>query len=130
MHFIGPVAEERLQDICEHLAVQFEPFTLTLDTPRQWSGGLMVLCPAIVPNGLVRLHTMLGHALERLSLPVSQREFSPHITLARSCKDMEVPTTCASINWSVSSYALAVSTGDADRRYELISRYPALKTGA
>lgn len=123
LHFIGSVPVDRLAQIRSALRVPFEPFTLTLDTPRQWPGGLAVLCPSETPGALADLHERLGEVLHDLQLPVSPRQLVAHVTLGRRCDRMAVPPSCPPVVWRVDSYALIQSTGDARERYVLLERY-------
>ncbi len=123
LHFIGAVPEAQLLDIQKCLHVPFEPFTLSLDAPRTWPGGLLVLCPATLPAALLNLHKDLSRALQALKLPVTERDFAPHVTLARRCEGMTVPQRCRPVLWRIEEYALTVSTGHPEQRYERIARY-------
>lgn len=123
LHFIGSVAKERLPEISQSVHILFEPFTLTLDTPHLWHGGLVVLCPTTIPEAMVRLHKGLAQVLHDLNLPMRDHALAPHVTLARHCQGMEVPVSCPPIRWQVEDYALVVSTGNAHQRYEVFSRY-------
>lgn len=125
LHFIGGVPESRLPEIRSALRVPFDPFTLTLDTPRRWPGGLAVLCASETPAALVALHDRLADPLHRLALPVSDRRLVPHVTLARRSEGIILPESCTPITWKSRAYSLVVSTGDTRQRYVQIERYAA-----
>jgi len=125
LHFIGGVSGEKIDEIRNALRVPFDPFTLTLDTPQRWPGGLAILCPSLIPGALIGLHQRLGQPLREHRLPVSERPLAPHVTLARRCHHIEMPAVCAPIDWLVQDYALVLSTGDARQRYVLLETYGA-----
>ena len=125
LHFIGGVSGEKIDKIRTALRVPFDPFTLTLDTPQRWPGGLAVLCPSIIPDALIVLHQRLRQPLRNHDLPVSERALAPHVTLARRCDRIEMPADCQPIIWPVQGYALVLSTGDIRQRYVLLESYGA-----
>ena len=129
LHFIGGVSHEKIDDIRQALRVAFEPFTLSLDTPQQWPGGLAVLCPSTIPNALTELHQRLRQPLRKLHLPLSERPLVPHVTLARRCDHIGMPAVCPPIAWLVECYALVLSTGDVRQRYVPLETYSACSGG-
>ena len=127
LHFIGGVTSERIDEVRDALHVPFEPFTVRLDTPQHWPGGLAVLCPGAIPDALSTLHQRLGQPLREHHLPVSARVLAPHVTLARRCNRIEMPAVCPPIAWHVREYALVLSTGDVRQRYVLLQTYDACR---
>ncbi len=123
LHFIGNVFAERVPDIAAGVGVPLEPFELVLDQPQLWPQGLAVLCASEVPAALQALHDRLGRALRGLNQAVDGRPYQPHLTLARRADAAIPPSACAPIVWSVRSFALVVSTGRTDQRYEVLRQY-------
>lgn len=123
LHYIGPVAADRVPHIAAHVGVPFQPFELVLDQPRLWPRGLAVLGATALPPSLQTLHERLGHALRGLELPVESRPFQAHVTLARRADAAVPPEAAAPVVWRVRSYALVVSTGDREQRYRVIGQY-------
>ena len=124
LHFLGSVATERLPDLVEAIDLPLESCDLLLDRPQLWPRGLAVLCAMQVPPALLDLHRRLADALAGLDLPVEQRTYRPHVTLARNAGDATTPVDGPVVAWPVRDFALVVSTGRPDRRYEVIGRYP------
>lgn len=120
LHFIGNVDADRVKDIAASADVPFQPFELILDQPRLWPHGLAVLCATEVPMPLLALHDQLGHVLRQLGLPVETRPYEPHVTLARRAGAATPPTVSAPVVWRVRRFALVVSTGDREHRYQVI----------
>ena len=90
LHFLGALPRQRLPALVEGLRVPFAPFDLALRRCERWPRGTLV-------------------ALRRLDLPVEQRAFRPHVTLARRY-DGPVPAPLASpVRWHVTRYALVES---------------------
>lgn len=123
LHFIGHVASDRLHEVAVSMDIAVEPFTLVLDQPELWQPGLAVLCASRWPPGLHMLHERLGVALKGLGLAIDARPYRPHVTLARRAKAAVPPPVSPSVAWNVSSFALVVSTGEKDRRFQVIRRY-------
>lgn len=121
LHFIGPVARERLPEVVAGLAVPCPPFELAFGTPALWPHGLAVLQPAAPPPALQALHERLADALRALALPVEARAFKPHVTFARRAHGAARPPAGAPLRWPVDGYALVES----DRGYRVLERYAA-----
>ncbi len=127
LHFLGSVAADRIPAVAEALEVRCEPFELVLDQPRLWPGGLAVVEAAVVPAPLEALHAALAQSLVRLDLPVEQRRFRPHVTLARHAAGAVPPKQTVPIVWPARGYGLGVSTGRPEQRYAVLREYPAVR---
>ncbi len=109
LHFLGAVPRQQLPTLVEGLRVPFAPFDLALRRCERWPRGMLVALPDEPPPALADLHAALGAALRRLGLPVEQRAFRPHVTLARRY-DGPVPAPLANpVRWHVTRYALVES---------------------
>jgi len=124
LHFIGDVAADRVEGIAASADVPFQPFELVLAQPGLWPHGLAVLRATEVPVPLQALYDRLGQELRALDLAVETRSYQPHATLARHADAAMPPTASAPVVWRVQSFALVVSTGDRNQRYQLIRQYP------
>lgn len=109
VHFIGPVATERLPELAQALSVPVPRFDLVFDRVERWPRGLAVLCPSALPDALAALHAQLQAALQRQALPVEQRAYRPHLTLARKAAGALAPAATPALRWSVRGYALVQS---------------------
>lgn len=109
LHFLGALPRKQLPALAEGLHVPFAPFELALRRCALWPRGMLVALPDEPPPALADLHAALGAALQRLGLPLEQRPFRPHVTLARRC-DGPVPAPLANpVRWHVTRYALVES---------------------
>lgn len=124
LHFIGNVPAERVATLQQTLRVAAEPFELTLARPHVWNGGggMAVLEPVQVPPGLLRLHAALGRALDNAGLPVEERTYRPHVTLARRARGARPPADPAPIRWQTDGRYLLVRTA-AGGRYEPVQAF-------
>jgi 2'-5' RNA ligase len=125
LHYIGSVAADRVPAVAEALEVRCEPFELVLDRPRTWPRGLAVVEAATIPVPLTALHEALAQSLRRLALPVEERRFRPHVTLARHAGDARPPLDPDPIGWPAHGYRLVVSTGRPEQRYANLREYRA-----
>ena len=123
LHFLGNVPSDRLEQVRAGLAVKCSRFELTFDQPEIWHRGLAVLCPSKVPDALLELHANLAQAIGLLGLPVEERVFRPHLTLARQAMGSLPPKDARPVHWQIDSYVLACSTGDVAQRYRGLREY-------
>ena len=128
LHFIGSVDLPGLPALADAVDLPMEPFDLLLDTPRSWPRGLAVLEAARLPAALSRLHRRLGESLQRLGLPVEERTYRPHVTFARRAAGAVGPKEAAPVKWAARSFALVVSTGNRQQRYQVLREYPRAAT--
>lgn len=122
LHFIGGVPADRLAPIVAGLDVPCGRIVLMLDHAETWRGGLVVLAPTTVPPELTALQARLVAPLQRLGLPVEDRPYRPHVTLARHAAGAELATPPPPVRWQAQGYVLAASAGGA---YTVLRRYPA-----
>lgn len=120
LHFIGATPEARVPDLVRGLALPMRPFELTLDRAEVWPRGLAVLRPATPPPPLQDLHAQLREALQRMALPVQDRAFRPHVTLARKAAGAVPPIEPPALRWRVCGYVLVQSRGG----YHGLAHYP------
>lgn len=126
LHFLGPVAAERVPEVREALATaaaDFAPFELRFGEARLWPHGLAVLGPRPGDAGLQPLahwHARLAEMLRQLQLPVEARPFRPHVTLARRAAGALPPPRSPRFGWAVRGCALVQSADG----YRVLQRYP------
>jgi 2'-5' RNA ligase len=123
LHFLGNIPRVRVPELAQGLAVPFAPFELEFGHPELWHGGIAVLAPDVVPAPLLALHGALGAALERLAVPLEQRVYRPHVTLARRAGPMQEPIGGPPIRWQVDGYALMESKVGEGADYGVVQAY-------
>jgi 2'-5' RNA ligase len=123
LHFLGNVPARRLPAVREGLQAPFEPFALEFGWPDVWPNGVAVLRPALMPACLLRLHQALARRVADLALPLDDRPFQPHFTLARRAAGAQPPPHGPRLRWEADhGYVLALSLpGGAG--YEVIERF-------
>jgi RNA 2',3'-cyclic 3'-phosphodiesterase len=124
LHFLGDVAADRLAELAQCLKVPFDPFALELEAGELWPNGVAVLLAARQPPALTRLHTQLAQAVRRLGLPVEERPYRPHVTLARRAWGASRPTEPADLPWKVDSGYVLVHSLPGGAGYEILQRFP------
>jgi 2'-5' RNA ligase len=99
-------------------------FDLTLDAAGIWpESRILWLAPEAPPAALLELEAELGEALAAHGFRLEERDYRPHVTLARRARVVDVPV--AAVNWPVSDLAL-VESFPAGRgvHYEVLERWP------
>ena len=119
VHFIGSVPVDQVEPLASALAVPTGRYQLELEQIEVWRGGIAVLTPARVPQSLVDLHGRLGQVLAREGIPLDERPYRPHVTLARRA-DIRPDRLTRPITWRSSGYVLVLSSGGA---YTPLRRY-------
>lgn len=127
MHFLGDVADDRLEALEAGLSqVVTPPFTLPLLRGELWGNGIAALRPGRL-RALQQLHAALGAALEALGLPLEQRAWRPHVTLARDARGSLAPPPSPPLAWPVDGFALVWSRPLPTPGYEVLRQWPALR---
>ena len=122
LHFLGPVATDRLPLLRDALQVPFRPFVLRLTGQAIWPRGMAVLLAEPEP-ALLDLHQRLTQALRGIQQPVDGRPYAPHVTLARHATGVVPPAMATPVRWRVHSYALVSSVPGVG--YRNLQRYRA-----
>jgi 2'-5' RNA ligase len=125
LHFLGPVALDRLEalrtDLSQEAAVT--PFALDFGRAELWPQGIAVVCPLATPPSLAALHARLAQRLRGLALPVDERPFKPHVTMARKAGHAALPPGGPALSWQVlNGFALVQSTS-AGQDYTVLKRF-------
>lgn len=120
LHFLGDVAAERLPQLARSLRVPWEPFELTLGRGEVWPNGVAVLRPESDPPPLFQLHAALRHELVALDLPVDERPYRPHLTLARRAHGAKAPTRALALRWPIDAGYVLVRSLPGAGGYEVI----------
>jgi 2'-5' RNA ligase len=120
LHFIGDVPAERIGELADALKVPWHSFDLRFGRNVLWPHGIAVLEPDSTPGPLIDLQHSLAETWRALSLPVDQRAFKPHVTLARRAGAAAPEIAGPAIQWKVDRYALMRSHPD---HYEVVCDY-------
>lgn len=99
LHFLGNVDAALLPALRQVLQVPWPGCELALDTPQVWPGGIAVMEAGEVPGELAALHAALEERLRSLDLPVEERRYRPHVTLARKAFGARTPQGLPPLRW-------------------------------
>lgn len=123
LHFIGDVPMARLDELRAHLRLPFEPFDIELGRPDVWRGGIAVLEANAIPAPLHELHARLAQALRTLGLPVEERAWRPHVTLARKAFGLRPPAEVPPVRWRADEGYRLVQSLPGGRGYEPLAGF-------
>lgn len=123
LHFLGNVAPETTAALVPLLQeVRCEPFTLRFGSADDWR-GIAVLRPLDTPAALAALHCSLGEVLVRCGVPLEERPFRAHVTLARKAAGGTPPPDGFALEWPADgSFALVESPGGG-KGYRALHRF-------
>ena len=118
VHFLGNVPAARLAALAEGLRVTWSGCELLLDRATVWPGGIAVLEATQVPPSLAALHAELQARLQQLQVPVEERRYRPHVTLARKASGARPPVKGEPLRWRAGPQVLLVQSLPGGRGYE------------
>ncbi len=121
LHFIGAVPRERLGALPAALALRCPAFEIGRGRAALWPKGLALWVPDALPPAALALHGALGATLRAAGLPVEDRPFRPHVTLARKASGALPPAEPLALDWRVHDIALVES----HRGYRVLARFGA-----
>jgi 2'-5' RNA ligase len=122
--FLGSVAADRAASAREAgAAVRAAAFDLDLDRLGSFRGARVAWagCDG-VPAGLVRLHAALARELRARGFELEERDFTPHVTLARRIRRAVERRATEAIAWRTDALTLVrteAGTGD----YKVVERW-------
>jgi len=127
LHFLGQVESDRrvcLQQVA--CALNDKPFVVNLDCLGYFTKAkILWMSCQYLPVELVRLHRDLGESLANCGYQSEFREYKPHVTLMRKCREPLNANNDFVISWQVDEFALVESISGSDGvRYQVIEKYP------
>ena len=124
LHFVGAVPEKRVEELKYVLrTVSAHGFSLHFGHHETWQHGVMVLRPDTSPTGLRALHARIGLALGEIRMPVEERSYRPHVTLARRATGATPPPQAADVHWESKDGFVLVQTLAGAGGYEILGRF-------
>ena len=124
LNFLGNVDEARLPELMAGFDVPFKPFELELGRAVVWHQSIAVLEPLANPPELLELHALLNERVAALGLPVEERTYKPHVTMARRAGGATPPEGMPVLRWKADGYALVQSKLGATAEYGVVRAYP------
>lgn len=124
LHFLGDVAPARVLDLKYVLGrVASQGFALHFGHGEMWQHGTAVLRPENSPTALRGLHGRIGLALAEIGLPVEDRAYRPHVTLARRAFGAKPPAELAQLDWEWKSGFVLVQTLGGGHGYQVLEQF-------
>jgi 2'-5' RNA ligase len=126
LHFLGDVTASRIAEL-DYVLRRVPPqrFALHFVKGDVWQHGIAVLRPESLPTGLRGLHARIGLALAGIGLPVEERVYRPHVTLARRAFGAKPPAEPADVQWEARDGFVLVQTLGGGRGYDILGRFGA-----
>ena len=125
--FVGNIKQEALESLSKAAAaVEFEPFALSIERTGCWPHNQIAwLAPSSVPMSLRSLVSQLQTMVRAAGVEPDQRDYTPHITVARKAKCNGFDPMVEAIAWPVEDFVLVRSQlGQRGSRYEVVGRWP------
>lgn len=124
--FLGRITPEQMacaRQVADDIAA--DPFVLELDRTGYWKRPRIHWCaPKRTPEPLSRLVRTLQSGLTACGLQPEDREYRPHVTLARKAESVDNVALDASIIWQPREFVLAGSPpGDKLPRYRILDKW-------
>jgi len=111
--FLGNLPAERLDELQGFAGqVHAEGFELCLDHLQVGRHGLASLSPTRTPEALRQLVDALQVPLRTAGYELDEREFWPHLTLARQCRRRPASDAMPTFAWRAERFVLFQSTHD------------------
>ena len=74
---------------------------------------------------MLELQHELGKLLSALAVPIDNRPYAPHVTLARDAGGIRPPDTAPDLDWNARGFDLVESVGGAEPSYRVLRSFPA-----
>lgn len=123
LNFLGNVDEALLPELVEAFNVPFTPFEIELGRAVVWHQSIAVLEPLSIPPALLELHASLKERVAAAGLPVEDRIYKPHVTMARRAGKATPPEAMPPVRWQVGGYALVQSKVGEGAEYQVLHDY-------
>ena len=111
LEFLGEVTDEDQQALIEKAAkIHAEPFDLELSRIGWWQKpAILWIGTTDMPKPLLNLVKSIKKCVKQQGLKTDQREYKPHVTIARKVKQRVAAKGAFHIPWHVNSFALVRS---------------------
>ena len=133
LEFLGNVAESRLDELRSMAgALQGETIDLSFDRLEHWRRPrLICLSASVTPRALAGLVGDLRKTLRDSDFRVDERDYKPHLTLARNVRRAPPRASIDPLAWHADSFALVESVTDrAGAVYRPLAQWPLKSDGA
>jgi RNA 2',3'-cyclic 3'-phosphodiesterase len=126
LEFLGEVSNEAQQELIEKVArIQCKPFDIELVRIGWWQKpAILWIGTTHLPKSLIDLVTSIKKCVKQQGLKTDNREYKPHVTIARKVTQAVVSKETFHIPWHVNSFVLVVSKStEAGVDYQVIHEW-------
>lgn len=126
LEYLGEVSDEDQEALIEKInKLQHEPFDLELTRVGWWrKPQILWIGTTHIPMELIRLVKSIRKCVRKQGLKTDQREYKPHVTIARKVKQVVIPNKALHIPWHVDSFVLVVSnTSESGSEYQILKEW-------
>lgn len=116
LEFLGEVSDSDQKGLIEKVGnIKNEPFDLQLTRVGFWKKPqILFIGTTQIPKPLITLVKSIKDCVKQQGLKTDDREYKPHVTVARKAKKVIVSKEDFTIDWHVNSFALVVSKSTVD----------------
>ena len=130
LEFLGEISDDDQRELINKInELHCESFDLELTRIGWWrKPAILWIVTANIPKPLTSLVKAIKKCVDQQGLNPDQREYNPHVTIARKVKQVIVPKETFNIAWHVNSLALVISksnTGGVE--YRVLQDWPLTK---
>ena len=121
--FLGNVEEQAIPELTDGAqALSISGFSLQINQAGWWKRAKVAwLAPTYTPEPLLELVRQLNHQAKLAGSPVDERDYSPHLTIARKLTRPLKPCTFEPVHWDVREFCLVESvTHEKGARYRVM----------
>ena len=121
--FLGNVEEQTIPELTDGAqALSISGFSLQINQAGWWKRAKVAwLAPTYTPEPLLELVRQLNHQAKLAGSPVDERDYSPHLTIARKLTRPLKPCTFEPVHWDVREFCLVESvTHEKGARYRVM----------
>ncbi len=125
--FLGEISEDNQQALEKSVSqITVDPFDIELTRVGFWKKPqILWIGTTHIPKELQQLVKSIKKCVKQQGLKIDQREYKPHVTIARKVKQIIVPKETFRIQWHVNSFALVISKStESGVDYQVLQEWP------
>ncbi len=127
LEFLGEVSSQDQEQLIDKAAkIHAKPFDVVLTRVGWWQKpAILWIGTTNIPMQLLSLVKSIKKCVKQQGLKIDQREYKPHMTIARKVKQVVVPKETFHIPWQVNSFALVISKSvESGVEYQVLKEWP------
>ncbi len=127
LEFLGEVSDKDRDELIQRLNdIKTEPFEIRLSRTGFWKKPqILYVGTTIIPKQLLTLVKSIKKCVKQQGLKTEDREYKPHVTIARKAKQIFLPKETFQINWQVNNFSLIISNSmNEGVEYQVVRQWP------